>query len=542
MNDVNSLIKKVSDESKLSLDEIKSKMAERKERTHGLLSDYGALYAVAKEYGIDLSENGLQLSEISSIKPQSSVNICGKVSMIYSQRDFKRKDNTTGKFASIVLMDKTGEVRIVLWNGNSDVTKKMHVGDVLLVRNGFVKDNKGVIEVHAGNLTGLTINPKGVDVDLPSVEEKITPIAGLKDGMDSATLICRVNSYYPTTEFKRPDGTTGKRASFIAQDESSTVRVVLWGVNADVNLKEGDVVKLENIYTRLGLNSEVEVQAGNRSRLLPSDSKLNLPAIEKKIQAGEVKIGEVKADMKGFTTTARVVRIYPPRDYSNGKMSSLIIADGTGSMRAVFWNEKSEIAGELKEGDAIRIVNAYSKANLNNEPEIHVGRYGEVLVNQSLNLPSMEELGKSASVEKNIADLENNEKNIKIKGHVVDINVEKPIFYMTCSSCSKKVQNLGGDWFCESCGSIEPTSNMILSLILEDDTGNVRVVLFKENAERLAGMDVEEATNQIGESQDEAAPAKQIRERLLNKELCLVGRVRYNEYGDQIEFLVDSLA
>jgi replication factor A1 len=542
MNDVNSLIQKVSDESKLSLDEIKNKMRERKEKTHGLLSDYGALYAVAKEYGIDLSEDGIQLTDITAVKPQNSVNLYGRVSMIYSPREFKKKDNTTGKFASVLIVDKTGELRIVLWDANTELTKQVRVGDTLLVRNGFVKtNNRGAIEVHAGSLTTLAVNPKGMTLDLPAFEEKINKIADLKGDMDSVTIVCRVNSLYPPAEFKRQDGTSGKRASFIAQDESGTVRVVLWGDNADAALSDGGYVKIENAYTRIGLNSEVEVQVGNRSRVVPSDITLSLPALEKKTIQGELQIADVKPDLKGFSTVGRVVRVYPPRDYANGKMASLILADKTGSIRAVLWNEKSDIASELKEGDAIKITNAYAKANLSSEPEIHVGKYGDVLVNQGIEVPPMEELGKLAMTEKKITDLENNEKNVRIIGQIVEVNTERPVMYMTCSTCGKKVQNLGGDWFCDSCGSVEPTPNMVLSLIVQDETGNVRAILFKENAEKLAGMDVEEAMNMVGELQDESAPVKQIKEKLLNKEVKLSGRAKFNEYSGQLEFMVDSV-
>jgi replication factor A1 len=542
MSDVNSLIQKVSDESKHTVDEIKAKIAERKEKTHGLLSDYGALYAVAKEYGVDISEDEIQFAPLGGIKPQNSVNLFGRVSMVYSPREFKRKDNTAGRFSSVVLVDKTGQTRVVLWNGNSEITKQLRVGDTLLVRNGFSKDNRGVIEVHAGNLTSLTVNPKNVATDLPEIEEKLNKISELKGDMDSVTLHCRVNSHFPPSEFKRNDGSTGRRASFIGQDSSGTVRVVLWGDNADVSVKDGDFVRVENAYTRLGLNSEVEVQAGSRSRVLLSDKTLDLPPLEATSKAGELKIGEIKPDVRGFSVVARVMRVYPPRDYSNGKMSSLIIADGSGSIRTVLWNEKSSIADELKEGDAIKITNAYSKANLSNEPEIHVGKYGEVLVTSGSDVPSMEELGNVAALDRKIADLDNNDRNVRIRGHVVDVNAERPLFYMTCSSCQKKVQNTGGDWFCDSCGSVEPKPNMILSLIVEDDSGNIRAVLFRDNAEKLAGMDVEEAMNLAGESQDDSAPGRRVREGLLNREVSFVGRVRFNEFGGQLEFMVDSLA
>lgn len=542
MSDVDGLVRRVSEESKLSVGDIRAKMVERKEKTHGLLSDYGALYAVAKEYGVDISEDTIVFTPAVEVKPQSSVNLCGRVSMVYSPREFKRKDNTTGKFSSVVLVDRSGQIRVVMWNGNAELTKQLHVGDTLMVRNGFSKDNRGVVEVHAGGLAGVVVNPKNVCVDLPDVVDKVARVAELQGNMDSVTLVCRVNSYYPAVEFKRADGSSGRRASFIGQDESGTVRVVLWGDNADVVLGDGGFVRLENAYTRLGLNSEVEVQVGSRSRVFPSDKILDLPPLEKRPAGGEFKVGDVKPDLRGFTVVARVVRVYPPRDYSKGRMSSLVVADSSGSIRVVLWNEKSSIADELREGDAVKITNAYSKANLNNEPEVHVGRYGEVLVNQSLDVPPLDDLNQLTVVEKKIVDLENNERNVSIRGRVVDVNSDRPLFYMRCSGCGGKVQSLGGEWFCDSCGSVEPDPRMRLSLIVEDDSGNVRVVLFSESAEKLAGMDVEEAMNVAGEAQDDNAPAVRVRERLLNREVSFVGRVKFNEFGGQLEFLVDSVA
>ena len=47
----------VSKQSGLSQKEIEEKVAERKKKTHGLLTNYGALYAIAKEMGIDLNQN-----------------------------------------------------------------------------------------------------------------------------------------------------------------------------------------------------------------------------------------------------------------------------------------------------------------------------------------------------------------------------------------------------------------------------------------------------------------------------------------------------
>jgi len=77
--------------------------------------------------------------------------------------------------------------------------------------------------------------------------------------------------------------------------------------------------------------------------------------------------------------------------------------------------------------------------------------------------------------------------------------------------------------------------------VVEDETGSVRAVAFKENAEKIIGMDVEEIMNLIGETGDETAPAKKLKESLVEKKISLVGRVRYSDFSDQLEFIVEDV-
>ncbi|MFC2162467.1 OB-fold nucleic acid binding domain-containing protein [Candidatus Altiarchaeota archaeon] len=539
-SEVESMIEKVSKETGKPVEEIQKQMGERKEKTHGLLSDYGAIYAVAKSYGIDLSESEVKLTGLDSLVPSSSVNIAGRVKAVFSAREFKRKDGSAGKFASIVLIDTAGEVRIVLWDQNTEIVKKLRVGDTLLVRNGFAKENRGQLEVHAGNLSNLMMNPVNLDLPLPEIEETHSEVASLTTEDPSVNILLRVNSYYPQTEFDRSDGSKGRRASFIGQDTTGTVRVVLWDASSDMEIKEGDFVKLENGYTRQGLNEEIELHAGNRSRILLSDQKLDLPKLAKKAPAGKVKISKVTSDMRNFTLEARVLKVYEPREYSKGQMSSLVVGDDSGTIRLVLWNEQAETANKVKEGDAILVSNAYSRPNLSDEPEAHLGKYGELKIDDKLTVPTVGQISASMTEEKSIKDLDANDRFIKITGKVVDVE-QRSLIYMTCGECGKKVQNLGGEWMCDACGVVEASPNMLASVILEDSTANIRAVAFRNQAETLLGMDIEEAMNLIGESQDEAAPITSAREKIVGKTLSLTGRVKFNDYSEQLEFLVEEV-
>ena len=574
MTEVDDLIERISRECGKEKAEIEAMMNERKEATHGLLSDYGAIYAVAKRFGININGNEkTEITRISDIKPVKSINVAGRVKSVYLPKEFQRKDGSTGKYAGVVLIDGSSECRLVLGDGNTEIANRVARNDILMLRNAYVKKGmSGEPEVHAGSMSIITLNPKPdtLDITLPEVKDNLVKIGKLKKDMTSLDLICRVFSYYPTTEFTRSDGTTGFRASFIGQDDTGEIRVILWDESAKTGFSAGDFVRIENAYTREGMNQGIELQVGNQGRIIKTDAKLNnlklnLPPLPKD---SVLKIGEIgtativstststststtptnststattKSGSAGFATMGRVLRVYKPREYSNGMMASLILGDDSGTIRVVLWNEKSEVANELNRGDAIKIQNTYSRSNLNNEPEIHVGKYGEVIINQELDIPSLSVIERSLITEKKIADLGNGDKYIKINGKIVDIDEGRRLFYTTCSKCNRKVQNMGDGWFCESCNeNVEPAQNMILSFIIEDDTGRIRAISFRETAEKILGMDIEEVMNMIGETQDEGAPIKQAKEILLDKGVPLIGSVRYSDFSDQLEFIVDS--
>ncbi|MBN2015188.1 MAG: hypothetical protein JW778_08410 [Candidatus Altiarchaeota archaeon] len=539
MSEVENLIKKVVKESGKSEKEVRAMMEKRKEATHGLLSDYGAIYAVAKEFGIGFNNEKSVITKLSDIEAQKAFNIVGRVKAVYPPKAFDRKDGSKGRLSSLILLDDSGERRMILWDSNSELANNISKGDVISAKNIYGKEgiNKEV-ELHATSLTNISINPK-LDVDIPKIKTKKIRIKNLKKDMDSVDIVCRVSSYYPMTEFNRADGSVGYRASFIAEDETGKIRAVLWDDAAKTKLSNGDIIRLENAYMREGLNQELELQLGNRGRLISTEEKLKLPPIESE---KDIVIGDITSDMSNLSTIGRVLEVYKPRAYSKGMMSSIIIGDKSGSIRVVLWDEKSNIANELKKGDAIRIRNAYSRPNLNNEPEIYVGKYGDVNINPDLKVPPLKDIEKKLIKEKNIIDLENKDRYVRINGSIVEIDEGRRLVYTTCPYCDKRVENQGLGHFCEHCGQeVDPVLNMILSFTIEDESGNIRAIAFKENAEKIIDMDVEEVMNVIGETQDESMPIKEAKDRLINQKITLIGRVRYSDFSDQLEFIVDEV-
>lgn len=76
--------------------------------------------------------------------------------------------------------------------------------------------------------------------------------------------------------------------------------------------------------------------------------------------------------------TGKVLRITPLMEVGEDKKKvvNLIIADAFDYWRVSLWDDKAELADELKEGDVVRIENARIAA----EKRVHAGKYSNIII------------------------------------------------------------------------------------------------------------------------------------------------------------------
>jgi len=91
MNDTDELFERVVREGGKSPEAVKELIEKRKSATHGLLSDYGALYAVAKELGLGITTEKVSVTKLSDIRPKTAYNVAGRVKNIYPPKEFPKK-------------------------------------------------------------------------------------------------------------------------------------------------------------------------------------------------------------------------------------------------------------------------------------------------------------------------------------------------------------------------------------------------------------------------------------------------------------------
>ncbi|MCW4017564.1 MAG: OB-fold nucleic acid binding domain-containing protein [Candidatus Bathyarchaeota archaeon] len=198
-------------------------------------------------------------------------------------------------------------------------------------------------------------------------------------GLNNATVTGRVVAVYPVKTF---DGAkSGKLASVTIVDNDGLVRVVLWNEKADFvesgELKVGEIVRFAHGYTKADKYGTPELHMGNRSsvELEPQNVKQqDYPTISKfTTKINELSLNQKNVNLEGTVKDVFGSSTFTRSDQTDGKVLRAKVADKTGEVMVVFWNEQADaVESKLRRGAPIQIVNGRVKPSQNDEVEVHV--------------------------------------------------------------------------------------------------------------------------------------------------------------------------
>lgn len=290
------------------------------------------------------------------------------------------------------------------------------------------------------------------------------------------------------------------------------------------------------------IDSKIQQKMEQLSGLVSKDGAASIIANELGVKlydnkpVGRLKIKELTAFHRNIEVLGRVLKIYEIRSYKKdnreGRIASLFMGDETGQMRAVIWDDKiiSLVESSLKDSDIVLVRNAYVKEN-NGYKELHLGSSSSLTVNplgESVPLRTLE------PVKKEIKDLVPGE-NATISGVVVTIF--DPNYYEACPDCNKKLAFENNTYTCMQHGRVLPRTNVILNLILDDATDNIRVTCFRDNAEQALGVDNETLLRFKGNKELLA----EVKTNAMGRNLTISGRVIKNEMYNRTELTANNV-
>jgi len=241
---------------------------------------------------------------------------------------------------------------------------------------GYLTD-QGALFLVAGEM-GVSLRKDNASSDM-----------NLKDlyiGANDVTVVARVLAVYPISTFNKKDGGTGKYQRLTLFDGKNSARLTVWEEALEplekLGLEVDKPVRVANAYVKQGLDGKPTLNLGKRGRIEAiADEKIvaKLPAISALTQ----KLPNITKEEQ-FTALECVVTSEPRysefvrSDGSEGSLFQFGVAkDGGKETRVVVWSPASR--PELKRGQKVRITNVRARKSNTGEFEIH-GDAGSAIV------------------------------------------------------------------------------------------------------------------------------------------------------------------
>src|SRR2546425_2567839 len=146
----------------MSRAELLSMVERKKQESHGLLSDEGAVRLLAQQLA-GLSGQSVNISDlrISSVQAGlSDATISGEILSISQLREFQRSDGSVGKLVRVKLKDSSGQITCVLWDSTAEIVEKeqLGTGSELRLAHGYTRLGlAGEVEFHVGSRSKMEI-------------------------------------------------------------------------------------------------------------------------------------------------------------------------------------------------------------------------------------------------------------------------------------------------------------------------------------------------------------------------------------------------
>ena len=101
----------------------------------------------------------------------------------------------------------------------------------------------------------------------------------------------------------------------------------------------------------------------------------------------------------------------------------------------------------------------------------------------------------------------------------------EPRFFEICSTCGKRARQRENNFACDVHGIVTPDFSYLINVFLDDGMDNMRVVFFRQQAEKLLGMTKQE----IMEFRDFPEKFDSKKNDMLGNMIKITGRVKKND-------------
>jgi replication factor A1 len=248
----------------LSKSDVEALIAKKKEKIGaGYLTDQGALFLVASDLGITISEPPRSEIAIKDLHAGAKeVTLQTRVLNVSPKKQFSRKDGSQFYLRNMTVYDKDSAVVVKLWDEKANLPEMTNIspGDLIKIIKAYVKsDLNGQLTVNIGS--GSSIERTETESAIPSIDSITKDISELKEGDNNVVVSGMLDGPVTFSEFTNFKGMPGTALRLrLKGKDGRSMRAVLWGKT------DSEIPKV--------------IPAGTRARLIGVKAKTNQQELE----------------------------------------------------------------------------------------------------------------------------------------------------------------------------------------------------------------------------------------------------------------------
>jgi replication factor A1 len=274
MSEFENLLNKLLEQKpELSKDEIEEMIKQKKEKIGaGYLTDQGAIFLIASDFGISLSEplkTEMGLKDLYAGAKEISLET--RVLNMSPAKQFSRKDGSPFYLRTMTVYDTNSTASVKLWDEKANIPgiENIKPGDLIKIIKAYVKsDLNGEPTINIGS--GSNLQTVDNESEIPGIDNITKDVSELKEGQKDLVISGVIDGMITGMEFTNSRGQPGKALRMrLKGKDGNAMKVVIWGQDESVipNMISQDAkVRLLGVKVRSG-NQGTEIH-GNESTIV----------------------------------------------------------------------------------------------------------------------------------------------------------------------------------------------------------------------------------------------------------------------------------
>ncbi|MFQ5758092.1 MAG: OB-fold nucleic acid binding domain-containing protein [Candidatus Bathyarchaeia archaeon] len=367
----------------LTRDEVLKMIEEKKASAEEFFTDEAAARMIASDLKVEIPTEPLQprLEIKNLISGLNDVTVTGRIIIIYPPQTFTRSDLTEGRVARLLIADRSGTLRVVLWDEKASIVENGEIkqGQIAKFSHGYIRKGfDGKLDLHTGSRGEIRSSPPDADENAyPPLTQFLKKIGEITKKDREANIVGIIQRVYPVSTFKRQDGTDGKVRRLRLGDETGQITAVFWNQKVDElrDVKKEEYLQIMGARVKEGLNGQIELHVEDRTQIqtlaeLPPKFG-SLPKLSSRFtKITEIKDGTEPINVEGSIETNPTIREVTTSRGERVMVASFQLRDETGKIWVSVWRRLVDVVKDLKAGTRIKIKNAYVRNGFSNQLEL----------------------------------------------------------------------------------------------------------------------------------------------------------------------------